>query len=1055
MKFAESAHLGLLVATAVAFCLPSESPPGLRLNVSPIIATESLQDEQEAAQVEPGKSFERALAGRESHTYQIMLSADQYAGISVDQQGIDVVAQVLDQEGKLIADFDSESRTQGQEKVAIVSGSPGTYQIRVKAKYPKMPGGRYELKCVEIRAANEQDRDVFQARRLSTEAGVLSDSGKYEEASERVQRALDLGKKALGPDDPFVGALAIRLGLALRNKGDFAKAEPILQSAVSISQQALGEDDPQTAAALQNLGLLYRSLDEGAKAEQLLQRALEIYKKSLGAEHPRIAFCLTPLAGQYQDRGDFEQAIATLQQALAIADKTLDSDDFLPMALVHNLGDIYLNQGDTGRAEPLTERALQMAEKKYGPDHPNVALPLQNLGSIARQKREYPRALEMFSRAQRIREKALGPQHPRTVSLLINIGNVYKDEGDYAKAREYYQKALELLQVSAGPYHTLTLMALANLSSVHSAMSDTARALEYQARVNAVVEKNIELNLAIGSEREKLTYTTWIEKRTDRVVSLHIREAPNDKMAGELAAQVLLQRKARVFDAVSGNLVALRRHLGADGQKLLDDREALTAKLAKVTLSGPGKSPPSEYSKQLSALEEQREKIETEITRISAGYYEQSGAPTLPAVRSAIPAEAVLVEFIVYRPFDAKAVDTGDKPYGDPRYAVYVIPARGDIGWRDLGRAKDIDAAVQALREALRNSKRNDARKLARSLDERVMQPIRPLVGNAKHLLLSPDGELNLVPFEALLSEQDHYLVEDYAVTYLTTGRDLLRMQVGRESKSSPLVVADPLFGEPPFKSSGQEDHEKLDSAKFTKGRRSITTGPDFSSVYFARLSGTAQEARNIQRLFPEAKVLTGQEATKSALKQVEAPRILHIATHGFFLEDAEASASPEAQEGGATNSRAIQANVRVQNPLLRSGLALSGANLIRSGTEEGILTALEASSLDLWGTKLVTLSACDTGLGEVKNGEGVYGLRRAFFLAGTESLVMSLWPVSDYVTRELMVQYYAGLKKGLGRGEALRQAQLAMLKRKGRQHPFYWASFIQSGEWANLDGKR
>ena len=140
---------------------------------------------------------------------------------------------------------------------------------------------------------------------------------------------------------------------------------------------------------------------------------------------------------------------------------------------------------------------------------------------------------------------------------------------------------------------------------------------------------------------------------------------------------------------------------------------------------------------------------------------------------------------------------------------------------------------------------------------------------------------------------------------------------------------------------------------------------------------------------------------------------------------------------------------------LARSGLALSGANLTKSGSQDGILTALEASTLNLWGTKLVTLSACDTGVGEVRNGEGVYGLRRAFFRAGTEALVMSLWPVSDRVTREMMTSYYRELKHGLGRGEALRQAQLAMMKRKGREHPFYWASFIQSGEWANLDGQR
>jgi CHAT domain-containing protein len=135
--------------------------------------------------------------------------------------------------------------------------------------------------------------------------------------------------------------------------------------------------------------------------------------------------------------------------------------------------------------------------------------------------------------------------------------------------------------------------------------------------------------------------------------------------------------------------------------------------------------------------------------------------------------------------------------------------------------------------------------------------------------------------------------------------------------------------------------------------------------------------------------------------------------------------------------------------------LALTGANLNKGGNQDGILTALEASNLNLWGTKLVTLSACETGIGEVKDGEGVYGLRRSFFLAGSETLVMSMWSVSDRVTREMMTAYYTGLKRGLGRGEALRQAELAMMKRKDRQHPFYWASFIQSGEWANLNGRR
>jgi CHAT domain-containing protein len=272
------------------------------------------------------------------------------------------------------------------------------------------------------------------------------------------------------------------------------------------------------------------------------------------------------------------------------------------------------------------------------------------------------------------------------------------------------------------------------------------------------------------------------------------------------------------------------------------------------------------------------------------------------------------------------------------------------------------------------------------------------------------------------MDEHGRYLVRQYAVTYLTSGRDLLRMQVAREAKSGPVLIANPDFGEPAV-------------AGVTANR---------SEVYFAELKGTELEVSAIHKLFPEAQVLTGSQASEEALKHVEAPWFLHIATHGFFLEKPTA-----AKTGNGTPAQVDRAVL--ENPLLRSGLALAGANLNHAGTDDGIFTALEASGLDLWGTKLVVLSACDTGLGEFRNGDGVYGLRRAFFLAGAQTMVMSMWPVSDYATRQIMTSYYTGLSQGLGRGEALRRTQLALMGREGLRHPFYWASFVQAGDWRSL----
>jgi CHAT domain-containing protein len=540
------------------------------------------------------------------------------------------------------------------------------------------------------------------------------------------------------------------------------------------------------------------------------------------------------------------------------------------------------------------------------------------------------------------------------------------------------------------------------------------------------------MNLTIGSEREKLAYLSGRSWRNDRVISLNLREAPEDRAARELTALVLLQRKGRVLDSVSGGVRALRERLNPEDRRLLEEWGNTNAELARRALAGPGKTPADEYRKQLAVFEEKKERYEAIISERSAEFRVRSQPVTLNAVRATIPPGAALIEFSTYLPLDPKG-EIEEESTGPARYGAYILRRQGDVQARDLGPAKEIDDVVAALRLALGDSRRKDVQELARALDRKIGQPIRALVGDATQLLISPDGELNLIPFEALVDEQGRYLVERYSIGYLTTGRDLLRRQVSRPSKTVPVILADPWFGQPQVMLADRS------SAK----RRSITTGQDLSNVYFAPLPGTEEEARSIQSLFPEAEILTGRQATKASLRGVEAPAILHIATHGFFLDDLPG------QPGGQPAKAA-----KLEDPLLRSGLALAGANRIKSGGDDGILTALEASNLNLWGTKVVTLSACETGVGQVKNGEGVYLLRRAFFLAGAETLVMSLWAVSDRVTRETMAGYYTGLKQGLGRGEALRQAQLAMLKRKDRRHPYYWASFIQSGDWTNLDGK-
>jgi len=1028
-------------------CLTAVTAGAFALATNPQAATHlSTQAVADTVLSPTGAPIERELPTGQEHRYQLTLPPGQLASLVVEQRGIDVVVQVLDAAGQPVADFDAETRVVGRERVGIVFDTEEPVRLVVKPKYSRAPAGRYEIRVPETHTATEQDRSLFEAHKLYTTAFTLNDAGRYDAAQQAAARAVAAGEAA-APNDAYVGFLLTGLANVERARGNNATADELFQRALTIDEATVGREDPQTAFLFQSMAALYLSTDDYARAEPLIRDALAITTKTLGERHPRIIGNLMNLVLLHVYRDDYQRALPELQRALSIGEETLEPDDFILSTVVNNLSGIYIRLDDYEHAEPLAERALKAFEKRFGPDNPRVTNTLANLAIIARERKQYPRALDLLNRALTIREKTMGPRHPDTAALMIIIGNVHRAAGDYPAALDVYGQAFDVLNTAAGPYHSLTLLAVGNAAVAYAAQGDIARAVEFQARMDQIQEKNIELNVAIGTEREKFAYVDAVSSRTDRTLSLHARQAPDDKAATELAVQVLLQRKGRVLDAVAENMATLRQRLNPDDQQLLDKLGATTKQLATLALNGPGRPPAADYRTRLEALESERETLETAISGRSSEFRAQTQPVTLAAVKAAIPADAALVEFAIYKPFDPKASSDRDA-YGEPRYVGYVIRREGDVRWTDLGTTTEVDQAVSAFREALRDPARDDVKARAREVDRRVMQPARTLVGDAARLLISPIGELNLIPFEALVDDQGRYGVERFAMSYLTSGRDLLRMQVPRTSRNEPVIVADPLFGEP----ASMQTRAASTPASTQSRRRSVTAAADLSSVYFAPLAASGEEARAIKRLLPGATILTRQYATKEALERIEAPRILHIATHGFFLQPPALGAASAA--GTAAASTSADRAAALENPLLRSGLALAGANLTRSARHEGILTALEASSLNLWGTKLVTLSACETGVGDVKSAEGVYGLRRSIFLAGAETLVMSFWTVSDAITREMMVAYYTGLRDGLGRGDALRRAQLDMLKRESRKHPFYWASFIQAGDWTSLDAR-
>ena len=436
---------------------------------------------------------------------------------------------------------------------------------------------------------------------------------------------------------------------------------------------------------------------------------------------------------------------------------------------------------------------------------------------------------------------------------------------------------------------------------------------------------------------------------------------------------------------------SIRDNLTPANRSLLEQLTAIRSQTATLAFAGLGNQSPEQYRGMINSLESQAEAIETKLAAASAEFRVESEPVTIEAVQKFIPHDAVLVEVMLYNPFDFENASAAP-----PRYVAYVLHSTGEPQWVELGDAEAIDAAVLDFRKALRREPTKPDRivdpqlsieqikEKGRALDEMMMRPIRGLLKNKNQILLSPDSQLNLMPFAALVDEQNRFLVENYTITYLTSGRDLLKLQLPTPKLNEPLVVGNPDF-----------DVQDLNTETLVATRGGNTRAGDLSFLDYDPLPGTQTEIQAIAPLLTNAITLNGRDATEEKITQIVKPRVRPLATHGFFLKNA--------------------ANT-VENPLLRSGLALAGFNKRGESASnlDGVLTALEVSGLNLRGTQLVVMSACETGLGEVANGDGVYGLRRAFTIAGVESQLMSLWKVDDQRTQEMMVGYYQRLKDGL-----------------------------------------
>lgn len=1028
-----------------------------------------------AASLAPDARISREIKGGEKQHFGFPMEEGTAASLLVEQEGIDIAVRVLGPDGKPLVEADLDVRRNGTEKLDFVSAAKQTWTIEIESRNKLDPPGRYEINVARVAPATDRDRSLFDAWILATEGQRLRAAGKYRDALPVLERALKAFESVLGPGAFEVGLINNRIGiihysigdaaksaeylakalaifektlppdslhiaevmnnLAIdrRLKGDYAEAESLFMRSLAIKEKVLGQDSRSYTSTLNGLGILYRNRGDNDRAEQTYEKALEIRERVLGKEHPDVITLLNNIAAAKYYNGDYEGAVRYQTRAVEVAKKNFGADDVRTARTLTDLAVDYTDWGRTDEGEKLYLESLRALRQSGDQSDFDQMVAAGGLGRLYRDRGELDKAKPLLLEALSIAEKyAAGSPHD-LARYLVQHANLLIKTGELPEAQRELRRALEVTERSFGPDDYGMVEILDSLALVEALKGDISSALEFQSRANRLSERNIAINLSVGTQHQRLSYLQLSNVEFNQTIALDA-EKNGGPEARELAVAAVLQRKGRVLDALAATADLLRRYAGADGAALIERLKDTNARLASFALDKPSEMRMDEYQKQLSEIQQEKDRLEIELSRRTAGYFEPSKVASSEEIRRLIPEDAALLEFVKYRSLGQAAGKTGED-----QYVAYVIRRIGVPAAVTLGNSAEIDGLLARFRSSLRDPRQGSAAALGRNAYGKIVRPLRPHLGGVRHVLVSPDGELSLVPFEALLDERKRYLVEDFAITYLTSGRDLVRMQRKRESRSAPVIFANPDYGTPAGLDALSASSKAAANASAAR-RRSITVARELSGTYFAPLRGTAAEAAAVRQFVPEAEVVTGGDASEAELKSVKAPRILHIATHGFFLTD----------EGDTAAARIDR------NPLLRSGVALAGANARSSaGTQDGLLTALEATGLDLWGTKLVVLSACDTGVGEVRTGEGVFGLRRAFALAGAESLVMSLWPVSDYVTRELMTGYYRNLKQGIGRGESLRRAQLEMLRRPSRRHPFYWASFIRSGEWGTLDGRR
>lgn len=910
-------------------------------------------------------------------------------------------------------------------------------------RFPEAQALAEEAVAVRSRVLGANDPVV--AESLETLGSIFSGEGEYEKSATTLERARSIYQShidATNPAPPEYGTLMVNLSGNYQRLGKYRKAETSFDTALDVLRKTIGVNHPIYATSLLGPAYLETDLGNYSAAEKFFAEAEPLLKKGLGETHPIYGQFLDHRAVLYQAMGNAAGAEADYRTALELRKKTYGPKHTIVASTLRNYGRLVYARNPMEGETLLTEAATIYANSSDRPAF-EYANTLLSLGEAERKRGDLPAARATFQKALDVAAQGLGANHPVYANALASLGLVHQALHEFAEAGDQFRQAIAIVTQSEGENHPDMARYVGYYAALLDQQGAFAGALPLYRRSFEINDSVLSSILNIGSERTKAEALANLDDPIPALVAYQQRAGDQFPEARTLALEAVARRKGRVLDHVRDWREKLRESSASDvrerlnqWQNILECESSLTTALGYRDLKPAvsGTCPIEEFGRLLAALRmnstaafghkvvdalsglhQRSDKLEADLSRDVPGFGQASHI-TREDMRARLAPDEILIEMVAFQ----------------KHYGAFSLESSGALHWIDLGPSPPIDRAVRDLITAANDWSTSLAhhetqsaaasQATAREALRQISQALAPLTAQLNsnqpvhRLRIAPDGLLTLVPFAALSYAPGRFLVERFAISYLSAGRDLVTPADPSQPLGPPLIALSP----------------------GNRGGQART----FRSEGLEHLDGAELEARYLQKLLPRSQLLAEGEATEQKVKELRRPSLLHIVGHGLVRGNEDCAAEPVspscALSGMDPGARAMSLSAIVLEEAYGRGAA---------STQDGLLTALELESVDLKGSEMLVLSQCRMAAGVPSSSDGVYGMRRAAAIAGVKTFVAPLWNVSDSTERALMHRFYSELRVGKDRAQALRLAMLQQMRMPQAKSFLYWAPVILTGD--------